>query len=308
MKLIRSFLDAAWRLAAFIGIVAALTALIQRAVPGQDDAIVFLIREALGFVALLVAAWIMGKIEGRTMADYGLPWRSMFRARFWQGILVGFAAGTTLVGAMWACGVFSFGSLALHGLDVAKWGGAWALAFVLVGLYEEFAVRGYPLATLARGIGFWPAALCSAVFFGWWHHSNTGEDWIGLFNAAFFGLFQCFLLRRTGSLWFPIGLHAAFDWSETYFYGVADSGQKLPGHLFESTTQGAPWLSGGTVGPEGSVLATALVAALWLVVSSIKDEPSGTGPALHSTHAKLPVVGSAAAGPGSSPVENSVEL
>jgi hypothetical protein len=170
---------------------------------------------------------------------------------------------------MWACGVFTFGTLALHGFDIAKWALAWALAFLLVGLYEEFSARGYPLVALARGIGFWPAAVLSAAFFGWSHHNNTGEDWIGLFNAGFFGLLQCFLLRRTGNLWFPIGVHAAFDWSETYFYGVADSGQKLPGHLLESTTSGAPWLSGGTVGPEGSVLATALVVVLWLVCAML---------------------------------------
>lgn len=272
MRLVRSFLDAAWRIAVFVIIVRALAAVIRRAVPGSDDdAISFLIREALDFVSLLVAAWIMGKIEGRTIADYGLPWRSMFRARFWRGALLGFAAGTALVCAMWVCGVFRFGTLALHGLDIAKWAVAWAFAFVLVGLYEEFAARGYALVTLARGIGFWPAAVLSAVFFGWSHHGNTGEDWIGLFNAGFFGLLQCFFLRRTGSLWFPIGLHAAFDWSETYFYGVADSGQKLPGHLFESVSQGAPWLSGGTVGPEGSVLATALVAAMWLLFRQRKS-------------------------------------
>jgi membrane protease YdiL (CAAX protease family) len=129
--------------------------------------------------------------------------------------------------------------------------------------------------TLASGIGFWPAAIASAVYFGYSHHNNTGEDWIGLFNAGFFGLFQCFLLRRTGNRWFPIGVHAAFDWSETYFYGVADSGQKLPGHLFESTTSGVPWLSGGTVGPEGSVLATALVAAMWLACAVLLRERSG---------------------------------
>ncbi|PYV64514.1 MAG: hypothetical protein DMG97_34665 [Acidobacteria bacterium] len=62
----------------------------------------------------------------------------------------------------------------------------------------------------------------------------------------------------------PIGLHMAFDWGETYFYGVADSGQTLPGHLLNSSSSGPAWLSGGTVGPEGSLLCTLLIVVVWL--------------------------------------------
>jgi len=85
-----------------------------------------------------------------------------------------------------------------------------------------------------------------------------------LFNAGAFGLLACFLLRRTGNLWMPSGLHLAFDWGETYFYGVADSGQTLPGHLLNSTSSGPTWLSGGTVGPEGSLLCTLLIVLVWV--------------------------------------------
>jgi hypothetical protein len=116
-----------------------------------------------------------------------------------------------------------------------------------------------------QGIGFWPAAILSAAYFGYSHHGNSGEDWIGLVNAGAFGLLACFLLRRTGNLWMPIGVHTAFDWGETYFYGVANSGQKLPGHLLNSSSSGPAWLSGGAVGPEGSVLGTLLIVIVWLI-------------------------------------------
>jgi uncharacterized protein len=162
-------------------------------------------------------------------------------------------------------GVFRLEGIALHGFDAGKWAIAWGLVFILVALREEFRARGYGLFTLSMGIGFWPAAMISAAFFGYSHHGNSGEDWIGMFNAGLFGLLACFLLRRTGNLWMPIGLHTAFDWGETYFYGVPDSGQVLPGHLLNSTSSGAAWLSGGSVGPEGSVLCTLLILALWLI-------------------------------------------
>jgi membrane protease YdiL (CAAX protease family) len=184
----------------------------------------------------------MGRIEGRTIADYGLPWRGMFRAQFWQGALLGFAAITGLLAAMRVAGVFYFGSIALHGADVFKWATIYALVFILVALKEEFRARGYGLFVLSEGVGFCPAGA--------------------------FGLFACFLLRRTGNLWMPIGLHVAFDWGETYFYGVADSGQTLPGHLLNSSSSGPAWLSGGTVGPEGSVLATFMIVVLWLICAA----------------------------------------
>jgi membrane protease YdiL (CAAX protease family) len=267
-----SELRAGWRLFIFLAIVIALinasNPIVRGLLRGADDTILFLVREVMDFLIFLLASWIMGRIEGRTIADYGLPWRRMFRVQFWQGVLVGFASITGLLAAMRGVGVFYFGSIALHGTDIWKWAVVYAFVFTLVALREEFRARGYGLFTLSAGISFWPAAILSAAFFGYSHHGNSGEDWIGLFNAGAFGLLACFLLRRTGNLWMPIGLHLAFDWGETYFYGVADSGQTLPGHLLNSTSSGPPWLSGGTVGPEGSLLCTLLIVLVWVICAA----------------------------------------
>ena len=264
-----SELRAGWRLLIFLAIVIALitanNAMVRLLLHGRDNATLFLVRETMDFLIFLFASWIMGRIEGRTIADYGLPWRRMFRVQFWQGVLLGFASLTGLLVAMRAVGVFRFGGIALHGLDLWKWAAIYGFVFILVALREEFRVRGYGLYTLSAGVGFWPAAILSSAYFGYAHHANPGEDWVGLFNAAALGLLMCLLLRRTGNLWMPIGLHMAFDWGETYFYGVANSGQTLPGHLLNSSSSGAPWLSGGTVGPEGSLLCTLLIVVMWLI-------------------------------------------
>jgi uncharacterized protein len=50
-------------------------------------------------------------------------------------------------------------------------------------------------------------------------------------------------------------MHTAFDWTETFFYGVPDSGYLPQGHLLSSTFHGRDWLTGGSVGPEGTVFA-----------------------------------------------------
>jgi hypothetical protein len=65
----------------------------------------------------------------------------------------------------------------------------------------------------------------------------------------------------------PIGLHTAWDWGQSFVYGVPDSGYLLPNHLFDSSFAGPTWLTGGTVGPEGSVLCTVLFIGLWYVCS-----------------------------------------
>ena len=285
-----SELRAGWRLCIFLGIVIALinatNLIIGRVLPGADRTALFLIFLVINFLIFLFASWVMGRIEGRTIADYGLPRRSMFRAQFWQGVLLGFASITGLLVAMRIAGVFYFGHIGLHGANIGKWAIVYALVFLLVALKEEFRARGYGVFTLTAGIGFWPAAVLSAAYFGYSHHGNTGEDLIGLFNAGAFGLLACFLLRRTGNLWMPIGLHLAFDWGETYFYGVADSGQVLPGHLFNSSSSGAPWLSGGTVGPEGSVLCTGMIVVVWLISAAcLRQVKYPNAAAQHDPHA-----------------------
>jgi membrane protease YdiL (CAAX protease family) len=135
--------------------------------------------------------------------------------------------------------------------------------FLVVALYEDFLFRGYSLFTLAEAIGFWPAAVLLSFAFGFIHLRNSGESWVGALAATCIGLFFCLTLRRTGTLWFAIGMHASWDWGESFLYSVPDSGQLAPGHLLHSSFHGARWLTGGSVGPEGSVLVFVLVAGMW---------------------------------------------
>src|SRR5262249_10164695 len=133
---------------------------------------------------------------------------------------------------------------------------------------EEFHYRSYGLYTLTQSIGFWPTAVLSSAIFGYSHIGNPGENWLGIFNAGAGGLLFCLLLRRSGNLWMPIGFHASWDWAQSYFYGIPDSGRTLPGRLFGGSFSGPAWLTGGTVGPEGSLLLTLLLVVFWLGASA----------------------------------------
>jgi membrane protease YdiL (CAAX protease family) len=123
----------------------------------------------------------------------------------------------------------------------------------LVGLSEEFLFRGYSQYTLARGIGFWPAAVCLSLVFGAAHLRNPGEGIVGAANVAVTGLVFAFALRRTGNLWLGVGWHASFDFGETFLFSVPNSGYVFDQHLSSAVLHGKTWLTGGTVGPEGSV-------------------------------------------------------
>lgn len=214
-----------------------------------------IVGEGIAVLSLMVAALLMTLIEKRSFADYYLPPHQAFGKRFWQGIPYGFAMLSLLLVLIAAFRGFSLGNLALSGADALKFGAGYGVAFILVGIFEEFSFRGYMQSTLTSGMGFWPAAIILSMVFGAIHLNNLGEAWIGAAMAGSFGILAAFSLKRTGNIWFPIGMHAAWDWGETYFYSVPDSGFLAKGHLLDSTFHGAKWLTGGSVGPEGSVFA-----------------------------------------------------
>jgi membrane protease YdiL (CAAX protease family) len=202
----------------------------------------------------LLAAAIMSWIEKRKVSEYGIPLRGAFGKYFWHGTAWGLVVVSAMMLAMAALGGFSFGELALAGPAIIQYVALWAIGFVLVGFAEEFTYSGYAQFTLATGIGFWPAAILLSGAFGGAHLLNPEENWVGAASVVGFGLFACLTLRRTGSLWFAIGFHAAADYAETFLYSVPDSGERATGQLLHSTLHGPSWLTGGKVGPEGSVL------------------------------------------------------
>ncbi len=267
-----------WRLLIFIGIFMALSAglaaalshipaihawlMAHRLGAGVITPRGLLFSEGLSVLLLLVSAAVMTLIEKRSFADYGLPGAGAFGKRFWQGTALGFLMVSLLMGLIGALHGFQISGWALGWGEAVRYALLYALGFVLVGVAEEFSFRGYPQATLSQGIGFWPAAVVLAICFGALHLGNPGEAKIGALMTAGFALVAAFSLRRTGSLWFAIGMHAAWDWGETYFYSVPDSGMLATGHLMNSSFHGPAWLTGGSVGPEGSVLVFA-VLVLW---------------------------------------------
>jgi membrane protease YdiL (CAAX protease family) len=233
---------------------------------GVPTAMILLSQEVVGFALVYGAALVMSRLERRSVGAYGLPMTEALGSKFWLGFLFGLLEVSLLIGLIAAFGGYSFGSLALHGSEIVQWGLFHLLLFLFVGLFEEFLFRGYMQYTLADGIGFWPAAILLSVLFGGLHLGNPGEGLVGAAGVVVVAIFFCFTLKRTGNLWYAVGLHASFDWGETYLFSVPNSGTTMQGSLSQSVLHGPTWLTGGTVGPEGSVFCFLTMALQFLMV------------------------------------------
>jgi uncharacterized protein len=228
--------------------------------------------EASMMLAAILPGFVMARIEARPFGDFGLPARRAFGRNFWVGTLWGIVSLSVLMLALRATGAFEFGALELHGARIWKFALYYAVLFLLTAFFEDFLMRGYSQWVLSRGMNFWPAAALLSFAFGYIHGGNPGEAKAGLVAAGLIGFFLCLTLRRTGDLWWAVGFHMAWDWGESYLYSVPDSGAILPGHLLNSTLHGPDWLTGGSVGPEGSYLVFVVIGALWVLFDRVYPE------------------------------------
>jgi len=223
-----------------------------------------LLLKGIAALFVLLATWMASRIQKRRLDDYGIPLRQAFGWRFWEGALWGFSMLSLLLFPLLAAGHFHVGSVALKGGMFLGYALGWWLGFVCVSVHEELTFRGYLLFIAARRIRFWRAAIALSIGFAAAHLPNPGETFFGILQVLGTGLLFCFMIRRTGNLWFVLGFHAAWDWAQTFFYGTADSGLKSVGYFLNTSTEGPRWLTGGSTGPEGSVLSLIilLLAAL----------------------------------------------
>ena len=247
-------------------------------IPGPTLAI---ISETLPFLVTLLVTWIMARLERRPVSVYGLGGERRLPL-FLSGLGWGVLGLSLLVLTLWKAGLLVFDSRLLFGSDILRYGAAWLVGFLAVGLLEEYLSRGYLQYTLTRGLagfyrwafktrhsvmfGYWTGALLVSILFGLGHHANPGESPIGLLSAGLAGLVFCLSLWRTGSLWWAIGFHTSWDWAQSFLYGVPDSGTMIKFHFLASHPVGKPILSGGLTGPEGSIFILPMLLLIALII------------------------------------------
>ena len=228
------------------------------------------------FIALAITCWIMARIERKRAGEYGLPLRMSAIRPATEGIGWGLGAMTAIMLVLWALHAVSFTSPMLGGAAAVQSGAIWLAALSATALFEEYQFRGYPLVTLTEAIGFWPAAIVLSGFFAAVHIENPGENKLGIASVFVFGMAFAWLVRITGSLWFSVGFHLSWDWAESFLFGVPDSGIVSNGRLLAPIFHGPAWLTGGSVGPEASVLCPLALLLTVLVVRKLYQHNATT--------------------------------
>jgi len=270
-------LRSGWRLAIFVGIYAAILfgwTWVAATIPaianlGQRpflDPIALGYQELHGLIEVLIATWVMARIERRRLQAYGIPARNVFGGDFWVGYGWGLGSTTLLIALIAVFGGYRVAGLAVHGGALWYFTVVWLIVNLLIGFSEELQFRAYLLATLADGIGFWIAAAALSIGFGALHYFlKPFERWEDFASTGLLGLFMCLTLRRTGSLAFAIGFHAAFDFANIFLWSGKNAGEFAVGHLLDARWQGPQWLTGGMLGPEASRMVFIVIALMFWI-------------------------------------------
>jgi len=222
---------------------------------------------------LFATALLVGWGCGRLFEDLPLRALGWARHRGWlrdllMGTLLGVASLMVAALIPTALGGFRF-SLAPSISNVAflKTFFGSAVIFVIAAAAEEMLFRGYPLQTMMRALPFLAAVIPSSVLFAYVHLDNPNVA-VGFtfINTTLAGFWLAVAYLRTRSLWFPLGLHWAWNWAMGALLGLPVSGitslTRAP--LLRAADAGPAWLTGGAYGIEGGAACTVA-----LIISTI---------------------------------------
>lgn len=188
--------------------------------------------------------------------------------------LAGIATGAGLVSLpmliLWASGHWQLTQVSIEP------GVGLGIAMGLVScVWEELLFRGVMVRLFDRAWGPVWAITMSTVVFGGLHLMNPGMTGMGVVALALSGgplLGAAYLWKHR--LWFPIGLHFGWNAMQGSFWGSVVSGTGEQHGLLQGTFVGPQWITGGSVGVEGSFL-TAIVClvATTLIVLQMRRHP-----------------------------------
>jgi membrane protease YdiL (CAAX protease family) len=202
---------------------------------------------------LVFGAYLVGHrfIEGRRPPEIaGL----LSLKEFFGGLALGVTLFSAVILVLWLLRVYH-----LHAQGTSAGLGAGALAALLAATVEETLIRGFLFRIVRMLGGTWIALIVSSVFFGAAHAFNPGATVTSSLAIALeAGVLLAAAYVLTGRLWFPVGLHAGWNFSEGSLYGLSISGFTAKNALTHGSLSGPVILTGGSFGPEASIVAVLL--------------------------------------------------
>ena len=225
-----------------------------------------------GAVALIVG-WLCAKyLENLPFRSLGAALTRGWFSHFVVGLVVGGMtfAGAAVIGA--ASGGLSFRTNAEGSLPAIA--STLLISFVIffvAAAFEEALLRGYILQTFARSDLTIFAVILTSLIFATLHNANPGSTGLSWLNTFLAGIWLATAYLKTRDLWFPLGVHLAWNWVQGSVFGIEVSGltEIIKSPLMKETDTGPAWLTGGVYGIEGGIACTVAlilsVAAIWLL-------------------------------------------
>lgn len=214
----------------------------------------------------VLAGWAVLALDGRTPGALGFYLAPAGAKELALGLLLGVGVGGCVTVGMFGLGALRWTSDAGDALGYLLMSGKSLWFFTVPAAGEEALMRGYLIQALAEAWGGGWALWVTSLLFGILHLGNPNTSWVGLLNILVAGLFLGVIYLRTASLWWATGAHLGWNWTHGFLADLPVSGLELvDAPLLEPVTRGPDWLSGGSFGPEGSVVSTAVLMA-WTVL------------------------------------------
>ena len=244
----------------FAGLAAAIAQqiLFRLEIDFQTGSPVFLaVNGFLSFAIALLLGWLCGKYFE------GLPFRALgawFTANWLKDLVAGIFLGAfTLCFAVLIAIIFGglkFQINQNHGTSAILLTLTVSLAiFAFSAAFEEAFFRGYILQTFTRARLAWVAIILTAAFFAFGHLNNPNADYISSLNTGLAGIWLGIAYLKTRNLWFPFGIHLAWNWMLGAFFGIEVSGLKniTVAPVLQEIDSGPAWLTGEQYGIEGGI-------------------------------------------------------
>jgi membrane protease YdiL (CAAX protease family) len=219
------------------------------------------------FLLALVCTGAFAVYERRRVDSYGLTINRALSRQTLEGAVAGILMAGGVAAGMILLGGMQIRGLAVVGETLAAYALAWLGANICVGIAEEFWFRSYFQQTLWKAIGFWPSAAVIALLFAAIHYFfKSGENIWDVITLVSLSMLLSYTMLRTGTLWFAVGFHIAFDYMQLFVIGTPNGALIPVGRLLNVRFHGPAWLTGGVLGTEASFLMYPAIALLWLYV------------------------------------------
>jgi len=215
--------------------------------------------ELIGFLSIFGGLWLLLRFcSKRTFQSLGFE-RAQSGRRVARGALVAAmmmlatAALVMIPGAM-----VGPGELQKHGLTALGVGLLGFLATSVQSSAEEALFRGWLLPALGVRFGAWRGVAVSSLVFAM-AHVTTRPTPLGWANLFLFGMTTALIALAEGGLWSASAWHAVWNWIQGGLLGFSVDRSVSSGLVASIQTTGPDFMTGGSFGPDGGVVATAIL-------------------------------------------------